>query len=206
MRGLIYDVAILPLTSRWYAEVLARVPPGARILDVGIGTGSALARNAEIVRAKELRVVGVDIDRHYVSRCRKRVSSSGLDDRVDVRLESILDHRAGPYDAIYFSASFMLMPDPPRVLRHVAQLLAGEGRLYFTQTFQERRSAVLERTKPLLRMVTTIEFGRVTYEDDFRRTLEAGGVTLQEMLTLGRSGGRSYRLAVAVPGERAAIG
>ncbi len=197
MRGLIYDVAILPLTSRWYAEVLARVPRGARILDVGIGTGGALARNADTVREKDLRIVGVDIDRQYVSRCKKRVSSAGLDDRVEVHLQSILDHRAGPYDAIYFSASFMLMPDPPQVLRHVAKLLAEGGQLYFTQTFQEKRSTFMERTKPLLRRVTTIEFGRVTYEDDFRRTLDAGGVELREMLTLGRSGGRSYRLAVA---------
>ncbi len=37
IRSLIYDTAILRLTSRWYAEVLTRLPEGAAPLDVGIG-------------------------------------------------------------------------------------------------------------------------------------------------------------------------
>ena len=48
---LIYDVIIVNMTARWYAAVLAQLgahlPAGARVLDVGIGTGSALAANAQ---------------------------------------------------------------------------------------------------------------------------------------------------------------
>lgn len=202
MRGLIYDAAILPLTTRWYAEVLDRLPRGARLLDVGIGTGGALAKNADRVQAKDLKVVGVDIDDDYVKRSRKNLAKAGLDDRVEVVLQSIYDHRGGPYDAAYFSASFMLMPDPPAVLRHVVGLLKPEGRVYFTQTFQDRPSALLEKAKPLLKAVTTIEFGKVTYEDDFRDTVEAGGLRLEDLVTMERSGSRSYRLAVGVPAAR----
>lgn len=199
MRGLIYDAAILPLTSRWYAEVLARLPLGARLLDVGIGTGGALARNADTVRGKELAVVGVDIDADYVKRARKHMEKVGLEDWVDVRLESVTDHAGGPYDAAYFSASFMLMPDPPGVLRHVSGLLKPSGRVYFTQTFQDRKSTVLEKAKPLLGRVTTIEFGRVTYEDDFRAAVAQGGLELLDLVTMDRAGTRSYRLAVGAP-------
>lgn len=202
MRGLIYDAAILPLTTRWYAEVLDRLPVGARLLDVGIGTGGALAKNAETVRAKSLNIVGVDIDEDYVKRSRKNLSKAGLDGRVEVVLQSIYDHHGGPYDAAYFSASFMLMPDPPAVLRHVVSLLGDTGRVYFTQTFQDRPSALMEKAKPLLKAVTTIEFGKVTYEDDFRETVQAGGLRLTELVTMERSGSRSYRLAIGVPSER----
>ncbi|MEA3641327.1 MAG: SAM-dependent methyltransferase, partial [Lamprobacter sp.] len=38
MRSYIYDALILRLTSQWYAEVLRRLPEGAAMLDVGIGT------------------------------------------------------------------------------------------------------------------------------------------------------------------------
>lgn len=199
MRGWIYDAAILPLTTKWYAEVLSRIPNGARLLDVGIGTGGALARNAHTIRGKELHVVGVDIDEDYVKRSQAHMRKAGVEDLVDVRLESIYEHHGGPYDAAYFSASFMLMPDPPAVLRHVSTLLAPSGRVYFTQTFQDRKSMVMERAKPLLGRVTTIEFGRVTYEDDFRRTVEEGGLDLAEFVTMDRKGSRSYRLAVGVP-------
>jgi cyclopropane fatty-acyl-phospholipid synthase-like methyltransferase len=179
--------------------VIDRLPIGARLLDVGIGTGGALARNADRVRARDLRVVGVDIDPDYVARCRRRLAAAELSDRVEVRLQSVLDHTGGPYDAVYFSASFMLLPDPAGALRHVSGLLAPEGRVFFTQTFQDRPSRLLEKAKPLLKRVTTIEFGRVTYEDDFRRTVADGGLELLELVTMQRRGSRSYRLAVGAP-------
>jgi tRNA A58 N-methylase Trm61 len=201
VRGWIYDAALLRLTSQWYAEVLTRIAPASRLLDVGIGTGGALARNADTIRGKDIHVVGVDIDEDYVKRARKNLDDAGIHDQVEVRLESVFDHRGGPYDAVYFSASFMLMPDPPAVLRHVSALLGPTGRVYFTQTFQDKRSAVLEKAKPLLKKVTTIEFGRVTYEEDFRRAVEAGGLDLLELSTMETAGSRSYRLAVGVPKE-----
>jgi tRNA A58 N-methylase Trm61 len=201
LRGLIYDAAILRLTRRWYAEVLGRLSPGARLLDVGIGTGSALAVNAETVHERDLHVVGVDIDADYVSRCQRKMDDAGLTDRVEVLLQSIYDHHGGPYDAVYFSASFMLMPDPPAVLQHVITQLGPTGRIFFTQTFQDRPSKLMEKAKPLLGKLTTIEFGRVTYEDDFRETVRSGGLELVELTTMARSGPRSYRLAIGVPAE-----
>lgn len=199
MRGWIYDAALLPLTAHWYATVLERIPRRARLLDVGIGTAGALAKNAETILDKDIQVVGVDIDEAYVKRARKNLTEAGLDANVEVEHESVFDHRGGPYDAVYFSASFMLMPDPPAVLRHVISLLAPTGRVYFTQTFQDRRSPVLEKAKPLLKRVTTIDFGRVTYEEDFRTAVEHGGLALLELTTMESVGSRSYRLAVGVP-------
>lgn len=199
MRGWIYDATLLPLTSQWYAEVLSRLPSGARLLDVGIGTGGALARNADTVREKAIHVVGVDIDDAYIKRCRKNIQEADLTDHVEAHLESVFDHHGGPYDAVYFSASFMLMPDPPAVLRHVSTLLRHGGRVYFTQTFQDRKSTVLEKAKPLLKAVTTIDFGRITYEDDFREAVDQGGLSLLELTTMEQAGSRSYRLAVGTP-------
>jgi cyclopropane fatty-acyl-phospholipid synthase-like methyltransferase len=199
LRAWIYDKAIVNLTAGWYASVLGRLPYGARLLDVGIGTGGALARNADLLMSKGVCVVGVDIDVDYIVRAKKAVTDAGLDDRVDVRFESITDHTDGPYDAIYFSASFMLMPDPPSVLRHVTPLLTDDGQIFFTQTFQDRPSRFMEKAKPLLKKVTTINFGTVTYEDDFRETVAAGGVELLEIETLATHGSRSYRMAVGRP-------
>ena len=61
---------------------------------------------------KSIRVIGVDIDAGYVERVRKRLADSALAGSATVRLESIYDHQGGPYDAVCFSASFMLLPDP----------------------------------------------------------------------------------------------
>jgi len=196
MRALIYDTAIVGLTAGWYAEVLNRLEPGAHLLDVGVGTGGALARNADDVRSREIRVTGVDIDADYVAKATARLADLPT---VDVRLQSVYDHQDGPYDAVYFAASFMLMPDPIAALDHVCTLLKPGGRVFFTQTFQDRASRLAERVKPLLKKVTTIDFGSVTYEPDFRALLDKGGMDITEMVTIGTSGSRSYRLITAVP-------
>jgi ubiquinone/menaquinone biosynthesis C-methylase UbiE len=204
LRAWIYDRAILGLTTQWYAEVLNRLHEGAHLLDVGIGTGGALAANEALVHAHKLRVTGVDIDPDYVKKATERMRKAGLADAVDIRLQSIYDHQGGPYDAVYFSASFMLMPDPAEALRHVCTLLTDDGRIYFTQTFQDKRSKVLEKVKPMLKKATTIDFGEVTYEEDFREVVQAAGVELVELEVMERKGTRSYRLAVGLPAQASA--
>ena len=199
MRAWIYDRAIRPLTGQWYAEVLGRLPRNAHVLDVGIGTAGALLENGDLLRGKGLRVTGVDIDPDYVRRAQKSVWKQGLAERVDVRLQSVYDHQGGPYDAVYFSASFMLMPDPAAALAHVNGLLTDGGHVYFTQTFQEKRSSFTERAKPLLKKITTVDFGRVTYEQDFLNVLEAARMDVLELTTMQRQGPRSFRLAVTRP-------
>jgi SAM-dependent methyltransferase len=201
VRALLYDAALVRLTAAWYRAVLERVPAHSHLLDVGIGTGGALMENAPLLAEKDLRVTGVDIDRAYIERCRAALSRASLTDRVEARLESVYDHRGGPYGAAYFSASFMLMPDPPAALRHVSSLLAPGARIFFTQTFEHERSKFVERIKPLLRHITTVDFGRVTYEADFRAALAAGGAEIEEVRTIGDAGRkRSSWLVVAKRG------
>lgn len=198
-RARIYDAAIVGLTAGWYRAVLARLPDGCRLLDVGIGTGSALLANSELIVEKNLHVTGIDIDAAYVERCRREIARRGLADRVEARLESVYDHRGGPYGAVYFSASFMLLPDPPRALHHVGSILSPGARIWFTQTFEHERSRAVEVLKPLLRLATTIDFGRVTYEPDFRRALAAGGLEIEELEALDSGRRRSSILVRARP-------
>lgn len=199
IRSFIYDTLILRLTSRWYAEVLRRVPEGAALLDVGIGTAGALLANDDLVTRKRLRVVGIDIDGDYVERARQRLGNSSLADAAEVRLESVYDHRGGPYDAVYFSGSFMLLPEPEQALRHVSALLNPGGRIFFTQTIQKQPARWMEILKPMLKRVTSIDFGRVTYEDDFRAQVHAAGLELEEFTALAHHGSRAAYIAVARP-------
>jgi ubiquinone/menaquinone biosynthesis C-methylase UbiE len=204
IRSFIYDTLILRLTSRWYAEVLRRVPKGSVLLDVGIGTAGALLANADQVKRKSLRIVGIDIDADYVERARSRVANSSLIDLVEVRLESVYDHRGGPYDAVYFSGSFMLLPEPEEALRHCCALLTPGGRIFFTQTIQKQPVRWMETLKPMLKRVTSIDFGRVTYEDAFRTQIHNAGLELEELTALARHGSRASYIAVAGPaGHRA---
>lgn len=197
MRAWIYDHAFKPLTVRWYRSVLDQLAPATHLLDVGIGTAGALVANADLVRKNQLRIHGVDIDPEYLKQATKTLAKHGLDDQVKVTLESVYDHRGGPYDAAYFGASFMLMPDPSAALRHVSELLRPGGRVYFTQAFQEKRSPMLEKVKPFLLHVTTIDFGKVTYEHEFLEVVERGGLVVCENSILRTQGTQTHRRVVA---------
>ncbi|MGI9003384.1 MAG: class I SAM-dependent methyltransferase [Pseudonocardia sp.] len=197
LRGWLYDRLVAGMTTDWYREVLSRLPDGARVLDVGIGTGAAMARCADLVRVKKLRVVGLDIDADYLERCRVEMARAGLSDQVSPVLSSVYDHCGGSYDAVYFSASLMLLSDPVAAIAHVATQLTPGGRLFCTQTFHHHRSALLERAKPMIRHLTTIHFGRVTYEDEFRLAFDDAGVELVELVAMSGTRWSSSRLAVA---------
>lgn len=199
MKGWIYDVAFGPVTRAWYRAALARVGPGERLLDVGIGTGASLAASRQLVLDKRLQVTGLDIDEAYLRRCRRRMEAVGLSPQISLRPEPLEHHDEGPYDAIYFGASFMLMPDPAAALIHAQGLLAEGGRLLFTQTFQKVRSGMLEFLKPRLGALTTIEFGRVTYESDFARMLDRQGLVVIHREVLHEGQVWTYLLVEARP-------
>ncbi|MEK7650198.1 MAG: class I SAM-dependent methyltransferase [Patescibacteria group bacterium] len=196
VRVWIYDRAVAPMTATWYRKVLERLPPGCELLDVGIGTGSALMINTNLLIEKDIFVRGIDVDRAYIAHCRREVARRRLRGSIDARCESLYDHYGGPYDAIYFSGSFMLLPDPQAALRHARLLLMPGGQLYFTLTFEHQSSRFIERLKPWLRFLTTIDFGRVTYEYEFRKTLCGGGVALEELKVLHKGRRRSAILAI----------
>ncbi|HYC55339.1 MAG TPA: class I SAM-dependent methyltransferase [Candidatus Binatia bacterium] len=197
LRAAIYDAVIVGMTAHWYEAVLARLPSRCRLLDIGVGTGSALLSHATLIEWKRLRIVGIDIDGAYIERCRASVQRKNLAHLVEARLESVYDHRGGPYDAAYFSGSFMLLPDPTAALRRVCSLLERGALIFFTQTFEHRRSPGIERIKPLLRAISTIDFGRVSYEDEFRGALAGAGVEVEEQAFLHRGRKRSSMLIVA---------
>jgi len=155
---------------------LNRLPEGAHILDVGIGTGTALIRNADQIRDKKIRVIGVDYDESYVLKCKKEIAEHRLEDWVSVVHASIYDFKpnfsegAKIYDAIYFSGSFMILPDEKAALERVIPFLKDDhsGRIFFTQTFEEEQNP--------LSYWTSIDFGSVTYEEEFDEVLESCGV------------------------------
>lgn len=199
IRSLLYDSLIPRLTARWYRAVIERLPEDCELLDVGIGTAGALLANVRLLEARRIRVTGVDIDADYIERARRRLVRSPVANQVRVRLESVHDHRGGPYDAIYFSASFMLLPEPQAALRHCLSLLKSGGRIYFTQTIQTRPSRSMEWLKPMLKRITSIDFGRVTYEQDFKAQIQAAGLELETFTPLAHHRTRAYCLAVARP-------
>ena len=86
-----------------------------------------------------------------------------------------------PFDTVYFSGSISLMPDPAEALRVCAKLLRPKsGRIVITQTFQNRSMFCFHRIKPLLKYITTIDFGQLVFHHEIQKVIEQADMNIVE--------------------------
>eukprot|EP01084_Bolivina_argentea_P053912 98904_1 len=200
LRPYIYDILLVQLTVRFYKEVLERLDENAILLDVGIGTGTSLLKSKDIIIQKNLQIIGVDYDEDYIKQCVKNIKQYKLENNVTAVHKSIYDYNKSldmKFDAIYFSSSLMIMPDPAQALTHCVSMFKNKknNKIYVTQTFEECKNIMLEFIKPLMKFFTTIDFGSITYFNDFRNTLDKAKLKIVENKKLGAQGNsRTYRL------------
>eukprot|EP00484_Ammonia_sp_Unknown_P021769 CAMPEP_0197028036 /NCGR_PEP_ID=MMETSP1384-20130603/7841_1 /TAXON_ID=29189 /ORGANISM="Ammonia sp." /LENGTH=230 /DNA_ID=CAMNT_0042456973 /DNA_START=35 /DNA_END=727 /DNA_ORIENTATION=+ len=200
LRPHIYNVIAITLTAGFYQQVLDRLDNNATLLDVGIGTGKALVRNKQLIVKKNLKIVGVDYDADYIKQCKEEIKKHHLEKHVSAVCVSIYDYNKSlstKFDAVYFSSSLMIMPDQVAALTHCTAMLKSRtaGKIYATQTFENKKNGLLETIKPMLKWITTIDFGTITYHKDFMRTVQKAQLRVSEDTELGGQGSaRTYRL------------
>ncbi|GET90142.1 hypothetical protein, conserved [Leishmania tarentolae] len=214
LRALVYDACIVPMTSRWYREVLLECPMNSVMLDIGIGTAASLIANRDIIVSKKMTVTGVDYDLAYARSAQMNVAACGgqLQDLVRIEHADIHEYNklhTKKFDILYFSGSFMIIPSKVEALRHCVQMLRrsvsqapGGCNIFFTQTF-ERRTFIGEYITPLvkriLKAITTIDFGNVMYEDEFYAVLDEADVEIVRVKPINASYYRTQVLVMARP-------
>jgi len=179
MSAWIYDFVIVWMTEKWYEAFFDKTGAKFRILDIGVGTATALLRHKDLIRRKNLSIVGVDYDQSYIDAAKENVKNAKMEDHIELlcldwyseEVHKLLKDRE--FDAVYFSGSISLMPDAEEAFRISKKYLNPElGMIYVTQTFQTEPSPFMEFYKPLLRYLTTIDFGKMMLLDDILKCYE----------------------------------
>jgi SAM-dependent methyltransferase len=116
------EVAIDPRTAAFYDWVLdlAEAPAGARVLDVGCGSGGFLRRAAD----RGLDVVGVDVSPAAIEFARKAAPAADL----HVGDAEHLPFADGSFDLVTCLGSLEHFPSPERGAAEIARVLGQCGR------------------------------------------------------------------------------
>ncbi len=202
MQRLLMQVETMALTSRLYSLIVSDVtdgcygsclpvfPPAARVLDVGIGNGEMIKTYHELIRSKRLSTTGLDVNRDYLAQCKRLIDAYTLHEYIRTELtpvEAYAPPADGCFDCILFSMSFMLLKDPRLVLRRIRPWLAPGGQVVFVQTMFRNGSRLLDFVKPRLKYLTTVDFGRAIYEQDFLALLRSEGLQISKDRLIARN-------------------
>jgi hypothetical protein len=80
----------------------------------------------------------------------------------------------------------MLMPDHVQALLLAQSLLEKEGRVSFLMTLNKKPFPLLEKVKPLIKKLTTVDFGNVIYEREFEEVLNIANLEIVKKVRIWR--------------------
>lgn len=185
----LYSLIVSDVTDGCYGSCLPGFPPDTRVLDVGIGNGEMIKTYHPLIRAKRLSITGLDVNRDYLMQCNRLVGAYSLHEYIRTELTPVEEYEppaAACFDCILFSMSFMLLKDPGGVLRRIRPWLSPAGQVIFVQTMFRNASRLIDFVKPRLKYVTTVDFGRAIYEEDFLSLLSAEGLQVTDDRLIAR--------------------
>lgn len=126
------NALIQRMRETFWRTLAAAFPPGARLLDLGCGTGLDAVEQAR----RGCTVVATDWSPRMVERTRARAEVAGLSDRVTaahIGVHELERLDAGPFDGIYSNfGPLNCAPDLAATARACAALLKPGGKLVFS--------------------------------------------------------------------------
>jgi len=118
-------------SGRLRAPELLNLFPGARLLEVGVGTGlsiPSLPRNIEIT--------AIDLSRKMLNRARRRLGALGRDDVRLYRMDATrLDFAENSFDRVLAAYFISAVPDPIKAVLEMKRVCKPGGSLLFLNHF-----------------------------------------------------------------------
>lgn len=143
------------------------------MLDVGVGTGQGLFSIIDQI-PKDTKVLGIDIDKNYIQASQKLFKQHQNTEIREVNYFQLMKEQK-KFDLIIFGMSIMLMPYQDKAVQYAIEHLNENGKIYFMLTLYEKKGLterLIGLVKPYLKYLTTIDFGQITYRQEFVAMLQ----------------------------------
>jgi ubiquinone/menaquinone biosynthesis C-methylase UbiE len=180
-----FDDEPLSFWERIGSRTVARLelPAGARVLDVGCGTGASALPAAQAV-ARDGFVLGVDLSARLLDRARTKAMTCGVTN-VEFHLADMtgLGYPDGRFDAVVSVFSIFFVPDMEGLVRELWRMVRPGGKLAVTtwgprifEPAYSRWLAAIRQERPDLHSAFN-PWDRITDVESVTNLLRDGGVT-----------------------------
>jgi phosphatidylethanolamine/phosphatidyl-N-methylethanolamine N-methyltransferase len=142
--------------------------PGAKILEVGVGTGLSLS-----AYPSHTDVVGIDLARDMLDRAQEKIDENGW---THIRLETgdalNLSFPDGSFDFVTSFHVVSVVPDSARMMREIARVCRPGGIVVIINHFRSERrwlAQIVDRFDPMTRKLgwrTTLSFAELLSDVD----------------------------------------
>jgi ubiquinone/menaquinone biosynthesis C-methylase UbiE len=165
-----------------------KLQAGAKVLDVGCGTGASALPAAQVV-GKDGFVVAVDLAARQLDRARSKAMAGNLDN-VEFRVADMtaLGYPDGSFDAVVSVFSIFFVPDMEGLVRELWRMVRPGGKLAVTtwgprifEPAYSRWLAAVGRGRPDLANAFN-PWDRITDVVSVRKLLQDGGVKNTEVV------------------------
>jgi phosphatidylethanolamine/phosphatidyl-N-methylethanolamine N-methyltransferase len=161
-------------SGRERAPVLLKLFPGAKLLEVGVGTGLSLPQCA-----RNVQFTGVDLSQKMLQRARKRVQALGLRRIELLKMDATtLEFPDNSFDRVLAAYFISTVPDPVRVIQEMRRVCRPGGYLVFLNHFHSENPVVRVFEKMLSPLFYRIGFKT---DLDLWELMDASGLELDRV-------------------------
>ncbi len=132
----VYDLREAPMElfiGRWRRRLWRLIPPGSRVLEVGVGTGKNMRWYPPGVS-----VVSIDFSPKMLVRAVRRARRRHIDVQLALMDAQALAFRDASFDVVVTTCVFCSVPDPVLGLRQVRRVLRPDGRVLLLEHVRSR--------------------------------------------------------------------
>jgi phosphatidylethanolamine/phosphatidyl-N-methylethanolamine N-methyltransferase len=206
--SMFYDVTFGKLVSRRIANAISHmnISPGARVLDLGIGTGASLD-----YYPRHANIVGIDLSGGMLRECRKKLTQRRLAPTNLFQANALeLPFRDDAFDHVFISHVISVVSDPCRLITEAQRVSKPEARIVVLNHFQSTNRLIAMVEKFLCPLCTMLGWRsdlplqdlirRTGVEVDYRYKLES--IDLWETVVITNNKNRPMRTLSPDPGDR----
>jgi SAM-dependent methyltransferase len=148
-------------------HLLQDIPINSTIFDIGIGSCYAYCKNSDLIRERNIKIVGIDINKSYILKARHALIDNELDEFIKVTHSDNYDVELSyKFDYILFSDSYSVIPNINNTLRHYEKYLKNTGYMVVASTLFDEYNQTIDILKK------NLHYGTMMIKSDLEEYIE----------------------------------